>query len=70
MDVQPGEVVVRMVGNTLPMFMTVTKVTEDQVICGDYTFDRETGMEIDEFLEWGPKFGRTGSVIHSEEDLL
>lgn len=38
-----------------------------------WTFDRETGAEEDEVLEWGVRFGRTGSVLilkeWTDEDL-
>lgn len=31
-----------------------------------YTFDRRTGAEEDEYLQWGIKFGATGTYISKE----
>jgi hypothetical protein len=47
------------------MKLKVTELTEDRIICGDYTFDRKTGAEIDEEIGWGPppEFMMTGSFI-------
>ncbi len=42
----------------------VTAVSETLVTVGmGWTFDRETGMEEDEMLRWGVKYGRTGSML-------
>ena len=32
-----------------------------------WTFDLRTGAEVDEDLEWGPRWGITGSYIKKEE---
>lgn len=32
-----------------------------------WTFDPKTGAEVDEGLEWGPKFGRTGTYLQHDE---
>jgi hypothetical protein len=60
---QPGNVVTRMLGGELPMMLRVTKITDDLIFCGDWTFDRATGAEVDEELGWGPQFGVTGSYL-------
>jgi hypothetical protein len=35
------------------MELTVTAVTSNRIMCGDWEFDLLTGAEIDEFLGWG-----------------
>lgn len=59
-----------------PMLMEVTGINLDDntLICGavqpdgsifrgDWTFDRNSGVEEDHDLGWGVKFGRTGSYL-------
>lgn len=60
-----GDKVTRMLAGTIPMELTITAMTEDRIICGDWEFDLKTGAEIDEELGWGPppKFAMTGSFI-------
>ncbi len=55
-----GDIVHRNLGGSL-MRLKVSEVTPDLVICGDWTFCRHTGAEIDEELGWGPM--GTGSWI-------
>lgn len=57
-----GDAVVRNMGGVIMTFM-VTEVTEDKIICGWWTFDKATGAEIDEDLNWGPPPLSTGSYI-------
>lgn len=65
------------------MRMVVVKVTDDRIYCDaakdrpmlnsaepiedHWQFDRETGVEEDERLGWGMKFGVTGSYLVSTE---
>ena len=64
MDIKVGDRVGRQMGNDGPiMWLTVTDVDEKIIHCNLWTFDRETGAEIDEELQWGPEHGRTGSFI-------
>ena len=49
------------------MPLKVTEVTDTLVICGWWTFDRETGVEEDPELGWGRSFGVTGSFLKEEE---
>jgi len=49
------------------MELTVTEVTHDRIICGDWEFDRTTGAEIDDVLDWGPPPKSTGSYIVKED---
>lgn len=62
-DVKVGDVVTRMLCGTMPMQLRVTAVTEQRIICGEWEFDRETGAEIDDYLDWGPPPKRTGSYL-------
>lgn len=60
-DIKPGDVVTRLIGGVMPMELTVTAVDERLIHCGPWTFDRETGAEVDEELGWGPE--GTGSYL-------
>lgn len=63
-DVRVGQTVVRMLGGEVPMDMKITAVTDTVIRCGAWTFDRDTGAEIDEDLGWGPENGVTGSILN------
>lgn len=59
-----GDTVTRMLAGKLPQKMVVAEVNESLITCGGgWTFDRATGVEEDEYLQWGVKFGRTGSYL-------
>ncbi len=45
------------------MVLTISSVEEDLIRCGPWSFDRDTGSEVDDGLAWGPAYGRTGSYI-------
>jgi hypothetical protein len=65
---KPGDKVTRLLCG-ISMLMTVREVREDVLVCdtedcaGGWTFDMNTGVEEDEDLGWGVKFGVTGSVL-------
>jgi len=59
--VKKGDTVTRLIGGTLPMELKVTKVDDKLIHCGDWTFDRVTGGEVDEDLGWTAY--QTGSVL-------
>lgn len=62
--VKAGSKVIRMLAGMIPMELIVTEVRDGRIITsGDWEFDAETGMEIDEELGWGPGTGRTGSHL-------
>jgi hypothetical protein len=61
--VKPGDKVVRLIAEELPATLTVSEVTPREIICGDWLFDRDTGLEIDSLLEWGPQYGKSGSRL-------
>ena len=60
---QVGDTVTRMLCGELPMDLKVTEITENTIVCGFWEFDKETGCEIDEDLDWGPPPKHTGSYI-------
>jgi len=64
-EIEVGQEVTRLLAGTIPMQLKVTQLTDDRIYCGDYTFDRATGAEIDEELGWGPppEYEITGSFI-------
>ena len=72
-DLKVGDVVTRLLGGKLAMKMKVVQVSEDLITCdaadgfeGGWTFDRKTGAEEDADLQWGVRFGRTGSYLVKE----
>lgn len=66
-QINVGDEVVRYLAGELRMELTVTEVTHDRIICGDWEFDRTTGAEIDDVLDWGPPPKSTGSYIVKED---
>lgn len=46
-SIKTGDVIERMLGFAVPMYLNVGEVTEDKIDCG-WVFDRNTGIEIDE----------------------
>lgn len=61
-----GDVITRMLAGTIPMKLKITEITDDQIICGAWQFDKATGAEIDDHLNWGPPPKMTGSFIKYE----
>ena len=66
-DIKVGDVGTRYLAGELRLNLEVTEVTHDRIICGDWEFDRRTGAEIDDLLDWGPPPKRTGSYIRKED---
>ena len=67
--VQAGFRVHRLMAGSIPMTLTVTEVTEQLIVCGGgWTFDRRTGIEVDEDLGWGLDYGITGSQLVGWEE--
>lgn len=53
-NVKVGDKVIRSFGmGELKMPMTVTKITDTEIKCGGWRFDRRFGFEIDDDLGWG-----------------
>ena len=64
MDIEVGDKIGRQMGSDGPiMWLTVTEVDETTIYCNLWQFDRATGAEIDDELQWGPEYGRSGSFI-------
>lgn len=75
-----GDNVIRLMGETVPMRMRVLKVeggliyaTHDEISTATairknliWTFDAETGAEVDHELGWGPAYGITGTRLVQE----
>jgi len=72
--IQPGDLVTRLVGGVAEVQLIVVRVNEQEIHCGVpgtdgtsegnyWSFCRRTGAEIDHFLRWGPRYGRTGSQL-------
>jgi hypothetical protein len=66
-DVRVGDIVTRDLAGCI-MDFKVSEVQDGVIHCGSWTFDQESGAEIDEDLGWGPKTGRTGSFIKAKEE--
>jgi len=62
-DIKVGDVVVRVLGGSVEMSLEVTSLSSDRIVCGDWEFDRTTGAEIDDYLNWGPPPKITGSYL-------
>ncbi len=70
-NVQPGDLIMRMLSGKVPMELKVSEITEDKIICGPYEFSRETGGEIDKDLGWdGVVTKPTGSFITFYKESL
>lgn len=59
-DVKVGDIVTRVMAG-LPMQLKVSEVTDDLIKCGPWEFDKRTGAEVDEDLDWG--IHGTGSYL-------
>jgi hypothetical protein len=66
-NLKVGDVVVRMLGGTIPMKLRVSEITDRLIICSAWQFDKATGAEIDEELGWGPPPLMTGSYLDSSK---
>jgi hypothetical protein len=81
-DAKVGDKVIRWLAGEIRMPMIIVKVTEDLIECrvnldgedviacealGTWTFDRFTGAEVDDYLNWGPPPLATGSFITKGE---
>jgi hypothetical protein len=67
-DIKVGDVVTRMLAGTIPLELLVTEVTDTKIICGGgWEFDKATGAEIDDLLNWGPPPHMTGSFLKPPE---
>jgi hypothetical protein len=58
-----GDTVTRLIAGIVRTELMVTEVTPDRVVCGNRTFDRATGAELDDELGWGAPPLTTGSFL-------
>jgi hypothetical protein len=77
-----GSTITRLLAGTIPMPMRVLRVDARLIYCTPkemslkaavrrnliWTFDRETGAEVDDDLRWGPAYGITGSFLVPNDD--
>lgn len=67
MKIKVGDTIIRLLAESVPMELKVTEIDDELIYCGPkgegWTFDRVSGIEVDDDLGWGPKYGRTGSRI-------
>jgi len=65
LDIKVGDKVTRMLAGTIPMVLEVNGIDDNLIYCGEHgwTFDRDTGQEIDEELGWTKESGMTGSYL-------
>lgn len=70
-DIRKGVEVTRLLGGVIPMKLTITRIDPIAgiVYCGAWKFDFCSAMEIDEELEWGPSYGKTGSYLQELLDF-
>lgn len=62
-NIKIGDFVTRILAGCIEMQLKVTDLTENKVVCGSWEFCRQTGLEMDDELEWGPAFGKSGSYL-------
>ena len=63
MTYKVGDKVTRMLGGSIPINMVIDKIEDGIITASLWTFDEETGAEVDEYLDWGPPPKHTGSFI-------
>ena len=66
-QVNVGDMVTRYFAGERGFSLAVTGITSDRIICADWEFDRATGAEIDDVLDWGPPPKATDSYIVKED---
>lgn len=58
-----GDEVTRMLAGVVAQQLKISALTETEIICGPWRFDRASGAEIDDGLDWGPPPKMTGSYL-------
>ena len=51
-SLRQGDKVKRFMDGDVMMELTITNLKGGLIICGDWTFDSNSGSEIDDFLGW------------------
>ncbi len=67
-DIKEGDVIERMLGFIVPCYFIVSEVTENEIISGAWTFNRNTGIEIDEDIPTPVSYIR--KVLTEEEKKI
>jgi len=65
-----GDVVTRWLAGEIPQDLKITEIDDKIIYCNKehgWWFDRATGCEIDDDLDWGPPPKMTGSIIQPKE---
>lgn len=62
-ELKVGDKVTRMLAGIIPHELIITEIKDGLIYCGDWTFDLETGIEVDDDIGFGPKYGFTGSIL-------
>jgi len=65
-SIKVGDTVIRMLAGVVPCQLMVTEVTDKTIVCGAWTFHRETGGEIDHDLGFDG-VTLTGSILQPPE---
>lgn len=47
-SIKVGDIIERMLGFAIPIYVIVSEITDNLIICGPWTFDRKTGIEVDD----------------------
>ena len=77
-DLKIGDRIDRYLGSDFFMEMEVVGFDDNLLVCaavlpggglvmGGWTFDMATGAEVDLYLEWGPKWGKTGTYLKEKQ---
>ena len=66
MAIKPGDVIERMLGFSIPIYLNVQSVNE-KIIDAGWTFSRETGLEVDEDIPTTVSY--ISKVLNEEEKL-
>jgi len=66
-NIKVGDVIERMLGFAIPMYLNVVAVTEDVIDCG-WTFNRHTGIEIDEDIPVAVSY--ISKVLTEEQKII
>ena len=61
-ELQVGDTIIRMLAGIIPMEIKITEITDTEINCGEWSFSRQTGGEIDEDLDWDGVI-KTGSYL-------
>jgi len=67
--IKVGDTVIRMLAGQIPMKLRVSEV-DDLIHCGDWTFSRKNGAEIDDVIGWNETYTGSFLVPPSKAEIL